>query len=220
MLVQKRYTKFIFSAFFQFVLQLNDVLSCKQAISYFATEKNVTICVLLIAKWSVLKEIVYIIESHIKQQLHYKKSDITLSDVYGIWLKMEIHLKHCMTKKTCKTQLAICMHETVKERKKTIFENTLMECAIFLDPQFRKEVTNDPQKVALVKQKLIQIWNKVNFTQIQAETSNNSALSSDFGSDFDEDAELNKYLTRSGQKELNISQENTSEARTQIDSIN
>lgn len=200
-------------------MQLIDILSCKRAISYFATEKNVTICHLLIAKWSVLKEIVYISCIPYKATVALQKNDITLSDVYGIWLKMEIHLKHCMTKKTFKTKLAICMNDTVKERKKTIFESTLMQCAIFLDPRFRKEITNDPQKVALVKQNLIQIWNKVNFTQTQAETSNNSALSSNFGSDFDEDAELNKYLAQSGQNELNISQENTSEARTRIDSI-
>lgn len=201
------------------VLQLIDIISCKETISYFATEKNVTICRLLIAKWTALKEIVHIFRIPYKATVALQKYDITMSDVYGIWLKMEIHLKHCMTKKKFKTKLAICLNDTVNERKKTIFENTLMECAIFLDPRFRKEITNDLQKVARVKQNLIQMWNKVNSTQIQADSSNNSASSSNFGSDFDEDAELNKYLAQSGQNEVHISQENTSAARTRIDSI-
>lgn len=82
-------------------------------------------------------------------------------------------------------------------RKQVIFNNPLnnplMECAIFLDPRFRQMILCDEPKVERVKITLIKIWQRINVNQSEGNNSANSSGGSSL--EFDEDAELNKYLS-------------------------
>lgn len=63
-------------------------------IEFFAAKKNKQ-CALLLKKWPVLAEFVYILGIPYRATIALQSRELTLSDVFGIWLKMELHLKNC-----------------------------------------------------------------------------------------------------------------------------
>lgn len=154
---------------------------------------------LLQKKWDVLKEIAYLLGIPYTATILLQKTSLTLSDVFGIWLKMILHLKACVKKANYKTNLALHLLNAMNERKEEIFNSSMMKCALFLDPRFRNQITNDEDKMQEAKTALLNIWHRLDTLDMSKSTEekNDAAnISKKEGASFeyDDQAELDKYL--------------------------
>ncbi|XP_031632090.1 uncharacterized protein LOC116346285 [Contarinia nasturtii] len=117
-------------------IMMRDVYECRKIIDILARQNNIEICKLLLQKWAILKEIIIILQVPYKATVALQSHSISLSDSYGIWLKLQIHLEILATKKF-KTSLAKHLLDQYKMRKAVIFNNPAMMSALYLDPRFR-----------------------------------------------------------------------------------
>lgn len=60
-----------------------------------------------------------------------------------------------------KSNLAKSLLKACTSRKENVFNNPLMNAAIFLDPRFRKSILNDETKVECAIQTLRNIWKRI-----------------------------------------------------------
>lgn len=170
----------------------------------------------MLEKWSVIREIVMLLQIPYNETIAFQNKKLTLSDVFGRWLGMELHLEAC-TKKRLRTNLAKYLYEATKNRKQKIFNNPLMSCALFMDPRFHIEILKYPEKVEQAKQNMLTIWRRLhilnsNDTSAQMETTNISSDNSSFG--FDEQDALAKHLQRGSEEIHDISMQNNVAAAT------
>lgn len=207
-----------FFFYFSINLQLEGVYNCHDVVKYYAETKKVEVFRLLLKKWTVLKEMVYVLRIPFKATISLQDRSLTLSDTYGIWLKMELHLKAFLRKKNYKTDLAKNLLSAIDDRKKNIFENPLMSAALFLDPRYRNQITNNEEKAEQAKETLKKIWRRLIISRGSnqesfIQSSINVSSSSDISFEYDDWAELNKFLagsTNQLEQEPNQSQQNVS----------
>lgn len=139
----------------------------------------------------MLREITYILQIPLRATIALQKHDLTLSDVYGIWMKLQLHLQACMKRGSYKTSLAKHLLNAITDRKNIIFKNPFMGCALFLDPRFRSQL--DEQKVQESKQMMCNIWQRISLTNEQGKVNSST---SDISFEFDEQAALDQHLQR------------------------
>lgn len=165
---------------------------------------------LLLEKWTVLKEMLYVLRIPYKATISLQRRSLTLSDTFGIWLNMELHLNACIKNKNYKTELAKCLLKAVGNRKQVIFNNPLMTAAIFLDPRYRNQTINDQEKVQQAKETLLKIYRRMFVLSGKDKSQNNSNTScfSDLSFEYDDRAELNKFLMDSRNDPSNVIQLN------------
>lgn len=193
-----------------------DVHECKNAIEFlaekYARNKKLKMFKLLLKKWNILRELIVILQVPYKATVALQNHRITLSDAYGIWLKIDIHLSMLCNKKSYKTHLAKYILECYRERKNVIFDNPAMVCALYMDPRFRGEISHNQEKSDLAKRLLLNLWHRIQAVEAQGtlespenqtivvdeSTENCSGGSSDLNMsiDFDNSVLLNNYLTR------------------------
>lgn len=171
---------------------------------------------LLIKKWSTLKEIVYTLQIPYNATVTFQKQNLTLSDVYGRWISMQLHLRKCSFKSSYKTGLAGSLLDAMVKRNERIFNNPLMVCALYLDPRYRMVVIKCSEKTQQAMDNLIKIWHRLralheNDHPAETETINISTDSLSF--EFDEESEL-KQLLQSGNP-MSAQSQSKSQARTQ-----
>lgn len=168
-------------------------------VKYFAKKEKA--CNLLLNKFNILKELIYILKIPYRATLEYQNKNLTLSDVYGRWIAMLLHLNACSSKASFKTGLAQCLHTALQKRKEVIFSNPLISCALFLDPRFHVVIARDQMKMYEARENLLKIWRRMHVLHANAQNSNNleeSGKSSINGSfEFDEAAAMNQFLGRS-----------------------
>lgn len=183
--------------FLSFVFQLYDILHCENIVKYYANEKKVKIFEYLIKKWITLKELVYILQIPYNTTVAFQKQKLTLSDVYGRWISMQLHLQHCKSRSSYKTGLADYLFEAMSIRSEKIFNNPLMSCALYLDPRFRSIVTQNSEKNERAKHDLMQIWRRLlelrgyNLTN---EAVNNNTSNDNLSFEFDEEHAMELHL--------------------------
>lgn len=193
-----------------------DVYECKSVVEYFKEKytgkKKLQMFKLLLQKWHILKEFIIILQVPYKATIALQSHRLSLSDAYGIWLKLKIHLQTFCLKKSFKTNLAKFMFDKYNERKKAIFNNPAMVCALYLDPRFRCEIMHNEQMKEQAKQSLLNVWRRINYirhNESQAEfrsagndtaiqSTNNCSGSSDLDMniDFNDSHLLDNYLSR------------------------
>lgn len=198
------------------LLQMYDVHECKKAIEFLAgmydRNKKLKMFKLLLKKWNILRELIVILQVPYKATVALQNHRITLSEAYGIWLKIDIHMSMLCNKKSYKTHLAKYILEYYRDRKNVIFDNPAMVCALYMDPRFRGQITHNQEKNELAKRLLLNLWRRIlaveaqsslespeNQTIVVDESMENcSGESSDLNMsiDFDNSALLNNYLTR------------------------
>lgn len=151
-------------------------------------------------KWDILKEIAYILGIPYKATISLQKKSLTLSDVFGIWLNMTLHLSACVKKcPNFKTNLASHLLNAMTERKEDLFNNPMMSCALFLDPRFRNQIVRDENKMQEAKTTLLNIWQRLTSLDASPPAKNendtvNTSTKSTISLEYDEQAELEKYL--------------------------
>lgn len=125
-----------------------------------------------------------------------------MSDVFGIWLEMQIQIERILRKKMI-TNLATHLLEAIKNRRQIVFNNDITICAVFLDPRFRTEITRHKSfsdeetainKLAVLWEQLKKIKNK----NLNAQNDLSSeTINLDSSHDSVDDANmLNEYLKR------------------------
>lgn len=105
---------------------------------------------------------VYILGIPHRATISLQRRDLTLSDVYGIWLEMQLHIKSCVQNVNFKTTLAQQLQDALIRRKENIFANPFMASALYLDPRYRSEVMKDSDKIEQAKNTLINLWHRIN----------------------------------------------------------
>lgn len=152
-------------------------------------------------KWAILREIAYLLSIPYNATIALQKKSLTLSDVFGIWLKMTLHLTACMKKENYQTDLASHLLNAVTERKEEIFNNPMMTSALFLDPRFRNQIVHDENKMQQAKTTLLNIWRRLITLDVDAnkpaEVENvviNTSNKSEVSFEYDEQTALDKYL--------------------------
>lgn len=180
-------------------LQCSDVIECEAVVKYYAEKKNKDLFKLILSKWTILREIAYILSIPYKASLALQKQQLTLSDVFGIWLKMELHLNACTNNENFQTGLAGNLLDAINARKKRLFDTPMMSAALYLDPRYRNQIINDEPKMNEAKLQLITIWRKMLTLAepTEQETAKNDSLNDNQTISFKYDAqeELDKYLS-------------------------
>lgn len=172
-------------------------------VEVLAAQKDI-ICQYLLCKWNILKEFHQVLNIPYIGTIKLQKIDLTLSDVFGVWLEMQLLIERLLKKKMT-TNLAILLKNSIQNRKKLVFDNSAMICAVYLDPRFRAEITQH-QSLANendAKTNLLNLWNRLKLNQHsntindKSETENVSSSSILNSSDsFDLTREMCDYLKR------------------------
>ena len=114
---------------------------------------------MMLRKWIILEELILVLEKPYDATISLQNQRLTLSDVYGIWSIMAIHLKACAANGAYKTQLAQKLLRALETKKHMIFENPEMNCCIFLDPRFRHILSRE--KCEEAKTYIIRLWTQL-----------------------------------------------------------
>lgn len=182
--------------------QIHDVIALKEIVDYFADVKRINEFQLLKQNWVILTEIHDILIVPFKATIELQKRNLILSDVFGIWLKMKLHLQAILSaKKNYKTDLATHLLQALDKRKTTIFSNPFMSCSMFLDPRYRNQITNDEIKVNEAKALLENIYRRLK--AMKPPDSNNAPMNVSFK--YNSDEELDKYLNGASSDQANSS---------------
>lgn len=194
---------------------MQSVLDCEKAITHLSSEEKVFR--LLKKKWKVLEELTFLLKIPYDATVAMQQKTINLTDIYGKWILMELHLAKCIAKKLFKTGLARHLLTSIKKRKDKIFNNPLVASAFFLDPRYRGQVMKDPAKVTIAKEFLKKLFYRMrscNDSNRQGSQAQNLS-SSDLTIDFDGSFELNEFL-KGNKPATNV---NDSDVPIDIDSI-
>lgn len=198
---------------------MSDVIHCKSVIEYLADTQQNDLCKLILKKWHVVKELVFVLQIPYKATVALQYRSLTLSDTYGIWLKTKIFLEEIIKKHSLKTNLAKCLIAALNKRKHTVVNNDAMLCALYLDPRYRNEIMCDEQKTERAIGMLSNLWNRIdlirNIDTVET-TQDISVGSSNLSLDFDSSETLNSYLSQTGNETSPSSQQNTSRNEVNI----
>lgn len=110
-------------------LGLCDVKNNERVIRHYADTNQS--CRLLLHKWKALKELVVLLKIPFDATIEFQSQNLTLSDVYGEWIGMQLHLKMCTTKSHFKSGFAKHMLDSLINRNQNIFNNPFMACALY-----------------------------------------------------------------------------------------
>lgn len=153
----------------------------------------------MLKKWAVLKEMKHVLGIPYRATIELQNRELTLSDLYGIWITMELHLNECCAQRSkFKTTLPKKLLNALNARKSKLLDNEFMPCALYLDPRYHREVEKTPGLYEKTKQTLQNLWNRIHSNEPSVEQiSINRSLESNSSVDFSFDAStaLDKYLS-------------------------
>lgn len=133
------------------------------------------------AEWSEVEEIVKVLEWPYILTERLQAEQLTLSDVYGNWITMELKLQKEHHK------LAGILLKHLAPRRETILNNSAMIAAVYLDPRFNRLLSLEKRNEAF--QFLQQLWSRLATACEQNEASEDCSIGNDF-SDEGIDADL------------------------------
>lgn len=168
----------------------------KKVVDHFAGKK-VQLFEMITQKWKSLKELVLVLEIAYNATIALQSPCITLSDVFGIWTKIRIHLEACAAKSSFKTKLSQNLIECLQARYHTVFDNAQMKCSLLLDPRFRNVILKDRESFDIAKSTLVNLYHRLNGLHEPSPINQASNASSDLHLSFDEQSELNKLMSTS-----------------------
>lgn len=182
------------------LFQLRDLVNSLDAIKHYENSREFTEFGLLLKKFPIVKEIVRTLAIAYNATIELQRRDLSLSDAYGSWLKMELHLKN-KQKRTSKTSLESKLLAALEQRKKhhKIFENPLMKAALYLDPRFRQQITRSQEDVNEAKEILLSVSRRLTALSEDKPTEdmNQSTESNNSSNDsFDAQKAFDQYLNR------------------------
>lgn len=151
---------------------------------------------MMLQRWKTLKELILVLKIPYDATIALQNANITLSDVYGIWTKMKLHLEACTQKESYKSKLSQNLVQCLEWKHDIIFKNPKMECCLFLDPRFRRVILSDREAVERTRANLLDLHRHLmslkNANPIPIDLSN---ASSDLHLSFDAQNALNQLMS-------------------------
>lgn len=197
----------LFSMYF-FSFQLYDLFHAHDVMKHFEHSKEFDEFGLLLKKWAILKELVRILAIPYEATVELQRRDLTLSDTYGIFIKMELHLES-KTRRPSKSGLEFKLLDKLKDRKQTIFSNQLMKAALFLDPRFRRQITRSSDDTEEAKQVLLALSRRliVLSESLAADNMNHTTESANTSDDnFDAQKAFEQYYNTTNNNDCTVNQ--------------
>lgn len=193
---------------------MSDTLKCKEIISHFANTNK--LFEMILKKWKVIEEIVAVLKIPYDATIALQNRDFTLSDFYGHWLAMEIQLKRKVKKAQCITKLPQHLLVALEKRQKQLLDNKTIMTAVYLDPRYRSDIEECPDKEELVKHHIQDIWNKVQSLKNPPTASNEDVveLSDSDSSDDDVHNILDKHYQQKGLNATSLTGNHIDKAET------
>lgn len=139
------------------------VTHCKDAITYFANESVTVNCFqLVLIKWSIISEIVIVLEAPFDVTNVAQNATFTLSDFYGSWQIMKLKITKLSEDRSAHSNFAETLREKVDERRSLLFNNQAMIVAVYLDPRFNFKMKMDhPEEIEIAKKTLATLYERV-----------------------------------------------------------
>lgn len=131
-------------------------MKIKEVIEFFAEAEE--IFKTLLQKWDVLEEIEKNLFFPYLATTELQKVDICLTDFYGYYKVINMKLNQMKFSTQCHTNLLEKLLEKFDQRKSKFIDSPIMLCAIFLDPRFKKDLDQHPEKIQFVQSALKNIW--------------------------------------------------------------
>lgn len=142
-----------------FISQLKDVIRCIDGIKYFAEIKREIVFQYMVRLWPKIIEIANILEIPYIATKSIQSTAFALSDFYACWLKLNISLQQRIEQSLDQMRLAQTLISSLDNRKSQLFNHPVMLCAVFLDPRFYFDLTEDEKQFA--RMSLKRMWGKI-----------------------------------------------------------
>lgn len=218
--------KFTHINLFRLIFQLVEVINSQEVIEHIVlttNKKKYAEFPLLLQKWRTLKEITYILKIPYNATIALQKRKLTLSDTFGIFLEVKLHLKQVIQAKVSQVGLDLKLLAGLNNRYDAIFDHPAMKAAVYLDPRYRSAIIQNRELVHTAKEFVVQIQQRLNYLKNQNPPTNDanevSGDSNDsIGLRFDAQTAVNEYL---GQNiDQNIDLDGMSDFEVALDSFN
>lgn len=98
-------------------------------------------CQILLENWAKVEEINVILKIPLDATIVMQRNNLTMSDQFGCWLRMEWKLESLIKARNLKTELAEILSHKILDRKRVLMTNPAFCGAIFLDPRFKFELS-------------------------------------------------------------------------------
>lgn len=136
------------------------ITECKQACDFFAVVKKEKIFQLIMQKWSVLEEVMQILQLAAVTTKVLQSTSFTLSDFFGSWLKMKLKLRHKISNEKLTTNFAQIFLQKILIREKELLRYPAMLCAIYLDRRYKQELKKT-EDIAIAKYTLANLYERI-----------------------------------------------------------
>lgn len=155
---------------------MNGVLGCEHVMAIFTEEK---LCMLLLRKLSIIKEMVESLKIMHEATVLSQKADFSLTEFYKCWIITKLKLQTCINQSS-KTNLNANLLKSMLKREDKLLDNSLMKCAMLLDPRFCDEIEGN--QLIQTKEMLADIWKSMkptrNVQENEPNTSENNGMAS------------------------------------------
>lgn len=178
----------IFSVVIDFLFvtpQLTDLIRCIDGIKYMAESKKDPVFESVLCEWSKIEEITNILQIPFIVTKTIQSPALALSDFYGCWLRMRIDIEALIQQNHDQMGFAQTLLNSLNGRKSQLLNHPAMLSAVFLDPRYHFDLTEEEKQFARFN--LRKIWHRI----VQFKTRNTTH---DNNSGNDEVDKLEKYL--------------------------
>lgn len=155
---------------------MDGVLKCEHVMAVFTEER---LCLLLLRKLPVIKEIVESLKIMHEATVLAQKADFCLTEFYKCWIVTKLKLQ-ARINQSSKTKLNTILLKSMQKRENRLLDNSLMKCAMLLDPRFCDEIEGD--ELVQTKKMLADIWKSMkpalSFQENEMSTSANDSMAS------------------------------------------
>lgn len=117
--------------------------------------------------WKELTQVVTVLGLFANKMKYLQKANLSLTDVYGVWLELECRLKKI---ENCSLAENLLQRLIFRKADKQIVENDVALAALFLDLRFHFLLTPDQKEVA--KNHLLYLWQKLDSKKNEFRTNN------------------------------------------------
>lgn len=120
-----------------------------------------------------------------KATVELQRRDLTLSDAYASWLKMELHLES-KKKRATLTKFETYLIQALEKKKVeyNLFTNSLTKAALFLDPRFHRNIVRNERDMIEVKNILLTLSRRlILLSEEEANENTNNSIQSTNSSD-------------------------------------
>lgn len=144
-------------------------------------------CQILLENWAKVEEINVILKIPFYATIVMQRNNLTMSDQFGCWLRMEWKIESLMESVNLKTELAEILLQKILNRKRILLTNPAFCAAIFLDSRFKFELSQ--ANIYSAKSFLIGLRKKITTTESTFQDENDN-------SDLEPDDSFEKRLAK------------------------